>query len=242
VSRETARAARWPYNDPGAADVSPHFVLTDSEVQALGERGWFLRDDVLGRPASLGVRDAIEALAAAGRLRPAGVGRAATHRVDEHIRSDVMAWVTPDDVPAELTGLWASFLALRDALNRAAYLGLDLMEVQAARYPGGAAGYRRHRDAFAVLPGARPSRRVTAIYYANPGWRPPDGGALRLHLDPEPGTGADAVADTEPVAVAPILDRLLVFLSERVEHEVLPTRVPRRAITAWFRPRDPLGS
>jgi SM-20-related protein len=59
---------------------------------------------------------------------------------------------------------------------------------------------------------------------------------LRLY----PDAGADG--HSEPVDVEPILDRLLVFLSERVEHEVLPTRVPRRAVTAWFRPRDPLGS
>ena len=70
---------------------------------------------------------------------------------------------------------------------------------------------------------------MTAIYYANPAWRPEDGGVLRLH-------GGDG-----PLDVAPVLDRLLVFLSERVEHEVLPARAPRCAVTAWFRPRDPLG-
>jgi SM-20-related protein len=70
---------------------------------------------------------------------------------------------------------------------------------------------------------------VTAIYYANPAWRPEDGGLLRLHLD---GATHD---------VAPVLDRLLVFLSERVEHEVLPAEAPRRAVTAWLRARDQLG-
>jgi SM-20-related protein len=79
---------------------------------------------------------------------------------------------------------------------------------------------------------------VTAIYYANPAWRPADGGALRLYADPS----VDSGAAVEPVDVAPILDRLLVFLSERVEHEVLPTQAPRRAITAWFRAHDLLGS
>ena len=47
--------------------------------------------------------------------------------------------------------------------------------------------------------------------------------------------------DAGPIDVAPVLDRLLVFLSEQVEHEVLPTHLPRRAITAWFRARDLLG-
>jgi SM-20-related protein len=103
------------------------------------------------------------------------------------------------------------------------------MEVQIARYPGGGAAYDRHRDAFAAPPGARPGRRVTAIYYANPAWTPEAGGLLRLH------------GNAGPVDVAPILDRLLVFLSERVEHEVLPAHAPRCAVTAWYRPRDPLA-
>jgi SM-20-related protein len=213
----------------GTARVTPDFALTDAEIRALDERGWFLRDGVLGPSVSLGVHGAVEALAAAGGLRPAGLGRGAAHRVDPAVRGDAIAWVEPERVPAGLAALWAVFLALRDALNRDAYLGLDRMEVQVARYPGGGAAYDRHRDAFPAPPGGRPNRRVTAIYYANPAWRPEDGGALRLH----PGGGS--------VDVTPVLDRLLVFLSERVEHEVLPARAPRCAVTAWFRARDPLG-
>jgi SM-20-related protein len=174
------------------------------------------------------VHDAVEALATAGRLRPAGLSRGAAYRLDEAVRGDATIWVTPDEAPPGLATLLASFLSLRDALNRDAYLGLDRVEVQAARYPGGGAGYRRHRDAFPAPFGGRPNRRVTAIYYANPVWRPDDGGALRLHVD------------TGVVDVPPLLDRLLVFLSERIEHEVLPTRAARRAVTAWFRARSAL--
>ena len=58
-----------------------------------------------------------------------------------------------------------------------------------------------------------------------------------------PATAAPSAstAPDGPVDVEPVLDRLLVFQSERVEHEVLPARAPRWAVTAWFRPRDPLG-
>jgi SM-20-related protein len=208
--------------------MSPDLPLSNAEVQALGERGWFLRDGVLGRDAAVGIHEHVEAIAAAGRLRPAGLGRGAGYRVDHAVRGDAISWVDPTAVAPELAELWAAFLALRDALNRQAYLALDRMEVQIARYPGGGAAYDRHRDAFAPSPGGRPSRRVTAIYYANPAWTPEAGGLLRLH------------ASDGPVDVAPILDRLLVFLSERVEHEVLPARAPRCAMTAWYRPRDPL--
>jgi SM-20-related protein len=209
--------------------MTPPLVLTDADIRALGERGWFLLDGVLGHPASLGVHEAVEAWDAADRLHPAGLSRGTAYRVDEAVRGDRIAWLIPDEIPRELAPLWDLFLSLRDALNRQAYLGLDRLEVQVARYPGGGSAYGRHRDAFPLPPGRRPNRRVTAIYYANPDWRAEDGGTLRLHLD------------AGPVDIAPVLDRLLVFLSDRVEHEVLPTRVARRAVTAWFRAHDPLG-
>ena len=204
--------------------------VTEEEIRALHHHGWFVRDTLLGLSAAIKVHDVVEELASRGRLHPAGVSRGASHRVDDAVRGDAIAWIEAEDAPLDLAPLTAAFVSLRDDLNRAAYLGLDRIEIQVARYPGGGARYDRHRDAFWTPPGSRPNRRVTAIYYANPGWRPEDGGVLRLHLDGGPHD------------VAPLLDRLLVFLSERVEHEVLPARVPRRAVTAWFRARDPLGS
>jgi hypothetical protein len=62
----------------GTARVTPDFALTDAEIHALDEQGWFLRDALLGRLAAMDVHDAVESLAAAGRLRPAGLSRGAT--------------------------------------------------------------------------------------------------------------------------------------------------------------------
>jgi SM-20-related protein len=144
--------------------------------------------------------------------------------VDPGTRGDQIAWLDPAGAPPALAGLCAAFGELRDGLNRSAYLGLDRFEVQVAHYPGDGAAYQRHRDAF---PG-QANRRLSAIYYPNPAWQPEHGGCLQLHL---PGGSVD---------VAPVLDRLVVFLSERVEHEVRPARAPRWAVTAWFYGRDAL--
>ncbi len=196
--------------------------LTDPQIIALGEEGFFVRDGLLGAAAARDVARELDAVARAGGLRPAGVSRGARHRLDADTRGDAIAWLSPDASRPALAALAARFTGLRDALNREAYLGLDRVEVQLARYPGDGARYRRHRDAF---PGG-PNRRLTAIYYANPDWRDDHGGLLRLHL---PGG---------PLDVAPVLDRLVVFLSERLDHEVLPAFAPRRAVTAWFYGRD----
>jgi SM-20-related protein len=183
-----------------------------------------IRDRWLGRAAALAVHRALVALAEAGTLRPAGLGRGAGYRVDPAVRGDAIAWLDPAAGPPALAALATRFEALRDALSAQAWLGLERTELQVARYPGGGAGYRRHRDA---VPG-HGNRRVTAIYYANPGWRPQHGGWLRAHL-PE-----------GPLDVEPVLDRLVLFLSERLEHEVRPAFAPRLAVTAWFYGRDHL--
>jgi SM-20-related protein len=191
---------------------------TDAEVAALGAGGFLMRDGFLGEERA---RAAADAAAALSGFRAAGISRAAT--LDPGVRGDELVWLDAAGAPPPLQVLLADLEAAGRALDRAAYLGLGRFDVQVARYAGGAA-YQRHRDAFA----GPASRILTLIYYANPGWRAADGGALRLHL---PGG---------PVDVEPRLDRLIAFLATRVEHEVLPAHAPRLAVTAWFYGRNPL--
>ncbi|HJZ88867.1 MAG TPA: 2OG-Fe(II) oxygenase [Polyangia bacterium] len=194
--------------------------LDAAEVVALGEQGFFVRDRWLGAHVAARVHAEIEELAKAGRLHRAGLSRGAQHRLDPSQRGDEVAWIEPHGQAASsaLSALCERFELLRRALNRTAWLGLDRFDVQAARYPGGGTHYARHRDAFSD----RPSRRVTAIYYANPGWGAAAGGLLRLH------------STDRPTDIAPQDDRLVVFLSERIEHEVTPAQAPRIAVTAWY--------
>lgn len=193
-------------------------ALTDVEVEALGSHGYFVRDGFLGDAQALAARAAALARVETGTLRPAGIRRGAARSLDAAERGDHIEWVMPGAAP-ELEALWLCFQSLGDAVSSGAYLGLGRFDMQLACYPVGT-HYARHRDAF---PG-QSNRRLTAIWYANANWKPEHGGMLRLF--PE-DTGA-------PVDVAPVLDRLVVFLSERLEHEVLPVHAARLALTAWF--------
>ncbi|NOJ96302.1 2OG-Fe(II) oxygenase [Corallococcus coralloides] len=193
--------------------------LTDVEAEALGSQGYFVRDAFLGEARALAARAAALARVEAGMLKPAGIRRGANHALDTSVRGDHIEWVLPGAAP-ELEALWHHFQSLGEAVSSGAYLGLGRFDLQLACFPGGGARYARHRDAF---PG-QSNRRLTAIWYANADWKPEHGGVLRLF--PE-DTGA-------PVEVAPVLDRLVVFLSERLEHEVMPAHAARLALTAWF--------
>ena len=192
-------------------------MLSEAEVAALGERGLFVRDGLLGAEAARAAHAELLTVA----LRPAGVSREAV--VDPGTRGDEIAWLDPAAAGPALAALQARFVELGRALTELAWLGLGRMDVQAARYPGGGTRYARHRDAFA----GRASRRVSAIWYANPEWHPAHGGQLRLY--PEAGPSE---------SIEPVLDRLVVFLSEKVEHEVLPAWADRYAVTAWYYGRD----
>jgi SM-20-related protein len=191
-------------------------LLPAAEIPRLGEGEPVVLDGVLGPRLAADVRAAVLEAKARGELRPAGLGRDRQRR--ERLRSDVIAWIEPEAADARLRPLLERFAALKDQLDREAWLGLRRLEVQLAAYDDGP-GYARHADAFR----GGGTRRVTAIYYANPGWSSADGGELRCW----PPTGARVI---EPVA-----DRMIVFLSERLEHEVAPVlRGPRVAVTAWF--------
>ncbi len=190
-------------------------TLTSDDVAALGERGFVVLEGAVPVELALRARAQVEALAQSNQLTRAGVRRGGDHSLDPSIRSDSIGWVDQQTGGA-LGELHAFFEALRERLNREAYLGLRRFEVQAGWYPPGA-HYSKHRDAF---PGDD-NRRVTASAYLNAGWRPEHGGVLRLHVEP--------AIDVEPIA-----GRVVVFLAERIEHEVVVANVERAAVTAWY--------
>ena len=74
----------------------------------------------------------------------------------------------------------------------------------------------------------RNGRRLTAILYLNPDWRPQDGGCLRLKTTKE-------ICD-----ISPLGGRLICFWSDRrVPHEVLNAKASDRyAITIWYLDSD----
>jgi len=191
-------------------------VVTDDEIARLGDEGAFVRDGWLGAGRAEAIAAALEGLRPS--LRPAGVGRGGV--VDRAVRGDRIALVDPGEAPS-LAALFAALDEVAAACARAACLTLVGCTRQVALFPGDGTGYARHRDAFrGGAPG--PIRRLTTIYYPNLGWRDAEGGALRLAL---PSGERDLL---------PVADRLVVFLSERLEHEVLPAFRARWAVTAWY--------
>ncbi len=188
-------------------------------VEDLAEHGWTRQQGFLPEGLTLELARECRARAATGALAPAAVGRRAGQEVREGVRGDRIQWLEAGQ-SAACDAYLAHMDALRGALNEALYLGLADYECHFAAYAPGAF-YERHLDRFRD----DDRRTVTAVYYLNDGWRAEDGGALRLHFD-------DHVLDVPPEAGC-----LVVFLSDRLPHEVLPTHRERLSLTGWFRRR-----
>jgi SM-20-related protein len=156
-----------------------------------------------------------------GAFRPAGVGRGDTFRIQPEVRNDQVRWLEPlSGSPIERRH-FERMEELRLVLNRELYLGLLGFEAHLSVFPEGAR-YRCHLDQFRNAY----HRIVSAILYLNPDWAVEDGGALRLYLE-EP--------ESEPFEdVSPMGGTLVLFLSARFHHEVLPARRDRLAATGWF--------
>jgi SM-20-related protein len=191
-------------------------------ARELAEAGYSVRRDFMPRELAEALVAEHRRIEEAGLLVPAGIGTGARFQVRDQIRGDRLCWMDPEALSAVQRRFCEALEALRTALNRRLFLGLWDFEGFFALYPPGSF-YRRHSD---VLQG-RPARVVSCTLYLNQAWRQEDGGHLRLYVgEPE-----------RPVDILPQLGSFAAFLSQEIEHEVLPSARARRSVTGWLRRR-----
>ncbi|MFO1312530.1 MAG: 2OG-Fe(II) oxygenase [Burkholderiales bacterium] len=192
----------------------------DALIDALAAQGYAIAREALPGPVVRGLRERALALDAAGAFVPAGVGRGDARVARTEVRGDRIAWLSDASVDRAEQDVSAWLDALRVRCNRELMLGLEALEAHYAIYPPGAR-YARHRDRFRD----DDARVLSCIVYLNDAWTAGDGGELRLF------------AGEETVEVLPEGGTLVAFLAADFEHEVLPARRERLALTGWFRRR-----
>ncbi|TYZ63486.1 hypothetical protein PybrP1_006654 [[Pythium] brassicae (nom. inval.)] len=225
-----------------------------------------LLDDFIGRELSASVRADIEQLYTASRLEHGrggpqstaatvansfqlgelaggSTGRNLRYKM-QHVRGDHVLWLDELDAFCPLSVRRVLRQLDRLVLERLPGFNAELRDSSLLRkkamatcYPGTGARYTKHCD--------NPNnngRKLTAILYLNADWAPRHGGELQLHVPPRrrdelysqlSGGGDDSGLVT---TVAPLMDRLLLFFSDRrVPHEVLPClERDRFALTVWY--------
>jgi SM-20-related protein len=196
--------------------------VTDDIVGRLAREGVATLDEFIEDALTLELLDDITRREAAGLFRPAGIGAGRERTERRAIRGDRISWLSLASSTAEQQVL-SRLEDVRRALNEALFLGLHDLESHFAIYDP-STRYVRHLDR-SVL-GAE--RVVSIVLYLNRHWRPSQGGELRLYT---------AAGEVE---VTPVAGRLVMFLSDQIEHEVLVSHATRRSLTGWFRRRPVL--
>lgn len=197
-----------------------HPASLDPIIDALATRGWCVLPDFM---EAAPLRALCRARYAAGGFHHAGIG-SGTAKIMDEVRGDAILWLEAGDPDPAAQDYLGAMEALRQAMNRELYLGLDHLETHFAVYPPGGY-YRKHLDRFRD----DDRRTLTAIVYLNEAWTREDGGLLRFWPDP---SGEGEVLDILPAG-----GTLVTFLSDRYWHEVLPSRRERMALTGWFKRR-----
>jgi SM-20-related protein len=139
------------------------------------------------------------------------------------IRGDKIIWIkqTNDqkDIPLSLRILVQSMKQIQTEFNQSTNINTQNTESHLTCYPGNKSGYIRHLDATKT---SHSQRKLTCLFYLNTEWQSGDGGELVIYNE------------TKNIKIKPIAYRLLIFQSGCVEHQVLPTNVPRFAFTLWL--------
>ncbi len=189
--------------------------LFESITESLVKDGYIVIEDALD---SRLLEELLLSASDESTYQKAGISKSSDLHIDSTKRSDKILWLDEDG--AGVSEYLSFAQDLRTYLNRALYLGLNYYEAHFALYEKGDF-YEKHRDAFK---GSK-NRVVTTVLYLNREWGENNGGDLLIYDDKEEFLKK----------VLPKMGTLVVFLSDKFPHEVLPSNKKRHSIAGWFR-------
>jgi SM-20-related protein len=205
-------------------------AVDDTAVDTLAADGLVVVDGWLGRASALALRCELLSLLDLGCFAPARVGAGTRRQEASGVRRNSICWFDAEAPPQASDGrlgilpgrevvlFLARIALLRARLNRTCFLSLTEVECHAACYEPGAF-YAAHLD----NPAGDSRRVISFSHYLSDRGSGESGGCLRVH-----GGGKD------PIDIEPLFDRLVVFQSRRVLHEVMPVAVRRFSMTGWM--------
>jgi len=190
-------------------------ILYEKITDALVNDGYIVITDALDNYIA---NDLLEFAKQERDFKRAGISSSSDLHLDNKRRRDKIHWLDED------SSIQSDFLfftkGLQEYLNKELYLGINYYESHFAIYEKGDF-YEKHLDSFKNSK----NRVVTTVYYLNDKWEKDDGGELIVYDE-----DGNFLSKIEPKS-----NTLVVFMSEKFPHEVLPANIKRYSIAGWFR-------
>ncbi|MCC5923764.1 MAG: 2OG-Fe(II) oxygenase [Crocinitomicaceae bacterium] len=146
----------------------------------------------------------------------AAIGASGNEKIINEIRGDYTLWLNRK-TDTLFEAIFLRIDEIKCVLNRLCMLSISDFEFHLAVYPKGSF-YQKHYDQF----NNRNNRLISVVLYLNENWIQGNGGELRIHKD------------TGHIDIAPLMNRLVLFRSDVVLHEVLVSNTERNSLTGWM--------
>jgi len=185
-------------------------------MDELAEKDIVIVDDFITEELYQKMMEFFSEIEESERLKKAGIGTSSDFQIQKEVRGDLIYWLDPER-DKEMSPFFELMAELREKLGMYCFISLSGSEFHLAKYPTGSK-YERHIDQF----NNRSNRQITVLIYLNKNWKKGNGGELKVYKE------------QESYLVEPIAKRLLLFKSDVIEHEVLPTEVPRYSLSGWL--------
>lgn len=186
-----------------------------SWIDELADNDYVILDNFLEQSLLYKVNKYLETLYQDGKFKKASIG--IEKAIDKSIRGDFIYWLNPHQEVEEIKQYLAKMDQLIATLNRYCFLSISGKEFHFAVYPKGTF-YARHLDQFKE----RDNRLISVVFYLNENWKSAHGGQLKVFK-----------GDNE-IEIEPVYNRLVLFKSDKIEHEVMLSHHERKSITGWL--------
>ena len=158
-------------------------------------------------------------------FKKAAIGNRLNENIIKSVRGDVILWIDETKANIAESLFFDKINNLIKYLNRTCFMGILQKEFHYALYPSGTF-YKRHIDTFQN----DDRRKLSFVCYLNEeDWQIENGGELVLYLN-EQGKEVEKL-------IYPYPGRVVIFESQRIEHEVRTVKTQRLSITGWLKTR-----
>lgn len=188
-------------------------------ISSFLEHGYSVHDNFFSREQIKGLRRLVMNYDKLCLLKKAQVGNT-NIQSNDLIRGDRIKWIEEDSNNNFEKVYLNKIERFKSYLNQTCFTGLNSKEAHYVIYPIGSF-YKLHRDQFRN----DDSREISLVLYINEGWKESDEGALSFND-----------RNNNKVNVLPTEGRLVMFKSDVLLHEVLPsTTRDRISIACWLK-------
>lgn len=191
-------------------------------MDSLADNDFVIIDDFLSQELLIQLSSFFDKKIIENDLEKAGIGALGNHKIIESIRGDYVYWLN-EDRDLELVKLFNQLNEMICILKRYCFLSISDLECHLAYYPKGLF-YKKHVDQFKE----RNNRIISFALYLNQDWKEEHEGQLVIYKD-----GLEH-------KINPIKNRIVLFKSADLVHEVLLTNQPRYSVTGWML-NNPVG-